>query len=177
MVTIKLAVSPGVPNSEDYMVELETYVRDVLTKDHSLPTMVSVYNDLVVIESDKEGATMVINRLIEDYASLGTECDVDIYSIVTYCDDPELQNFFVIERLNIQAASQESMFEALNDDRATTDSVLNLSKRIGMMDGLLTLNGCYQFKAIVEAIIEELKTVHRIDLLDTVNGCFDHKVN
>lgn len=180
-VTLKLSLSNSVADKAECIQSLIDYVDTTLTKHEGLPThfYTDATHNTVTIESDYDGMSLCIERLLQDYASLGLECDVDVdlYSIIVYCSDPELNNLILTERLNISASSQEAMFEStMQELNEISDDMLNISKRVGSIDAILTMRGVYQFKDIIEVIAEALENKN-IPVLEAINDCFNDTIH
>jgi hypothetical protein len=135
---------------------LYEYVANILCKDESLPTTVTQTDRYVLLESTPEILKTVIDRFMEDYCTLGFEIEqeFDLFDVIVYCSNPELQAFYTGMRLNIHEAETAALVDCINDINATVEKLASLS---GYMDVQNTLNGTYKLRHVINAIVHALE--------------------
>lgn len=108
----------------------------------------------VFIETQRDMKTF-LKRVIEDYETLGYEIEQDVMlgMVTVFVSDPELNSFFINERLNIQAAASIALSEIIVEvDTANA----NLEDRVERIETAATLNGTYKMRAILRVIVDAL---------------------
>lgn len=102
-----------------------------------------------------------LRRVLEDYATLGyeTETELDLFDLSVYCSDPELNNFFIHQRMNINQVSSEALSEIIVE---TSNEVARLENLVDRMEANATLNGLYKMRQILGVISSRLdeKGIH-----------------
>jgi hypothetical protein len=136
--------------------ELYKYASDVLCADLSLPTTVTQEERYVLVESTLDVLELIAERLIEDYATLGYEIeqDLDLFDLVVYCNEPELNNHIVQNRININQAQLDAICDCMGDTNKSIEKVGQLATHIDVQN---TFNGAYKLRHIIGCMIDALE--------------------
>lgn len=99
----------------------------------------------------------VLDRLLEDYQTLGMDLDdgdVDIYDLVVFCQDPMLNAYYTQSRMNISHCGMEAISEIINDYNQDTQDLRAVVEQI---DVLNLSNGVYKLRPLLQTMSEVLE--------------------
>lgn len=159
---------------EELSTEIEvvsSYVDDILLAHESLPTTIKKKKLEVVVDTDEEGARLIIDRHLNDIAAQGCAAvpDLDLYSIGFHCSDAKLMSYYTSQRLNLLSVSDEAIFDASADNfTQLSNHLAKTVKRFMALEGEMTVSGILKFRDVMVALLSEME-IQGIKVADKVN--------
>ena len=120
----------------------------------------------VFFETQRD-AKEYLRRVLDDYATLGFEMshEVDLFDLSVYINDPELQAFFMTQRMNIQQVQTEALGEILGEAQGDVDRMNRAQEK---NEASAMLNGLSSMRKIINVIVSRLDE-KGIFLADEIN--------
>jgi hypothetical protein len=170
MISIHIDICQDVDDMQSMREMLEQYTDTVLLAHEGLPTHYEMTDDGVKISCERDMARRIIDRLLEDYVSMGYEMEIplDLYALIVYCSDAKLQALFVCERMNIERAINDASAHCSAED---ANLVKGLQEQVAAFDVLHTYNGTYKMRKIIQTFAKALEQ-KGIFVEDELQECF-----
>jgi hypothetical protein len=150
-ITIKISPCSGF----DITNEIEKYVNSIID-DISVQGYVIKEDGVVFYDpTTHHDAKAFIDRILDDYAVAGysLNCGVDLYDLNVYTSDPELNMFYINQRMNISQTQTEALSDLLVE---TNSDISKLDSIVCKMDTTLTLNGVYKLRDLIAVVADGL---------------------
>lgn len=147
--------------------ELHKYLQSIAAEIKFESTF-EVESDFVSVYFETQrDAKEYLRRVIEDYATLGFEVEqeVDLFDLSVYINDPELQAFFMTQRMNIQQVQTEALGEILSEANADVDRLNRVNET---NEAIALKNGLSSMRKIINVIVARLEEKN-IFLSDEIN--------
>lgn len=132
-------------------------------------------DDIHIYPEKNSNVREFIDRLLEDYETLGVEVehDVDIYDLVIYCSNPALDAYYTQSRMNINHCANEAFSELLSEASKETNT---LRQVIDHMDGMHLINGVYKLRTLLQTMAEAMER-SGIPVADKMNAVVKETIN